>query len=672
MAKANEIKAKGDLNYIKECIDNKSLGLSEDDIIELIIATRDIDYINDCIKHKEIDIYRIDELRAALVDLIVEKEDPIFIKACLENSELDIGEMQAIRLILELNDLEYIKYCVKLPKFSEIPQFQLILIKGSGNNDYIKECVDNPDLNLDIDDRVDLITSTYDVSYMKACLNDSKYNWYNYDRITLLEAINEPSYIKKYLNSPDYSWDSYEKIELLNAIGDLDYMKSYLIDEGNKWDESEHDYLKKQMLRLIKKNADIKFVSDNLDAKGFIKDEDEKIKFILATEKIDFFKACIESKEDILSEKGKDILTAFSKDDELIENRFDSMGEEVINLPLNMTAGMESESEGKLSQEILHQFEYKKWEKEVEVSLECGVEVKSPKLTSNIEDTKELYTVINALNKMGQTVSERCGGHVHIGADYLQSKEAYANLMELYCNTEKALYAISNEKGTIPRTGIMEQAVVIADSVYEAIEEGTVDLNDEAELDEFIESLKEIQKTSKIKGYEDRSVGLNLLNVNNAKNTIEFRLPNGTLNPELWIENINLFGGMIAVAQELAEIEKKEIKTKEDEEKLKLFNEVKYDENEKESLKSLLLLIGVKLEKYIDRYETNIELMDEISELKEYFGEKKVIDFRKSNKKIAVKNVGETIQNVTAKMQKEAADNIVQSYKREKGNVLEK
>lgn len=60
----------------------------------------------------------------------------------------------------------------------------------------------------------------------------------------------------------------------------------------------------------------------------------------------------------------------------------------------------------------------------------------------------------NMLQAYEQEIGSCCGGHVHISSDYLTSKEAYANLFEIFGNAERILYIISNEKGDIPRYGI--------------------------------------------------------------------------------------------------------------------------------------------------------------------------------------------------------------------------
>lgn len=91
----------------------------------------------------------------------------------------------------------------------------------------------------------------------------------------------------------------------------------------------------------------------------------------------------------------------------------------------------------------------------------------------------------------------------------------------------------------------------------------------------LLENLQSIQNDKK----GCRFCSLNTLTVTKDENgnegaTIEFRMPNGTLDPKVWIENIELFGGMIRAGNELAKIYNKsqEERTPEDEEKLMAFS----------------------------------------------------------------------------------------------------
>lgn len=112
-----------------------------------------------------------------------------------------------------------------------------------------------------------------------------------------------------------------------------------------------------------------------------------------------------------------------------------------IGLDENMTIGMEIESEGAMSRPIIRIKKLLKrregeeeigWETKSDASLKRGVEVVSPILTDNEEDIEDLYIICSMLQRCGNETNERCGGHIHIGANYLKSKEAFINLFEIW------------------------------------------------------------------------------------------------------------------------------------------------------------------------------------------------------------------------------------------------
>lgn len=83
-----------------------------------------------------------------------------------------------------------------------------------------------------------------------------------------------------------------------------------------------------------------------------------------------------------------------------------------------------------------------------------GIEVVSPIFKDEPEDIEDIYMACNMLQEANQEIGNCCGGHVHIGSDYLTTKESYANLYEIFGNSERILYIISNEEGDAPRYGI--------------------------------------------------------------------------------------------------------------------------------------------------------------------------------------------------------------------------
>ena len=307
---------------------------------------------------------------------------------------------------------------------------------------------------------------------------------------------------------------------------------------------------------------------------------------------------------------------------------------------------MEIESEGVKSNDILRLkniLETKKgdkWESKGDGSLDNGVEIVSPILIDKKEDVEDIYMICQMLQRCGQGITEKCGGHIHIGSDYLTIKDSYINLFEIWGNCEEIIYKIANEQGEIPREGIQEYSSPISSKLNDALENGTINLENDESLDQFIEDIQEVQ-------YE-RYSSLNLLNINNGKNTIEFRIPNGSINPETWIENARLFGRIIQISEKLAKIEKSSEIGIEEQKLLQLRDRIK-DENiaEQEKMETMLELLFSEEERelYRNRYTTNTHILEHIPEDKNPFKETKFnkVDFRKKYIKDEMKNIAEGV-----------------------------
>lgn len=294
-----------------------------------------------------------------------------------------------------------------------------------------------------------------------------------------------------------------------------------------------------------------------------------------------------------------------------------------INLPKDMTIGIEIESEGDASTPMLVDCcfveKLKGWEVKNEGSIHNGLEITSPIIKKQDKREKQIYDICSVLKLFGNHSSERCGGHVHIGADYLKNINAWKNLVEIWTNTENIMYIISNEQNQAPRNGINVYAAPIAQNIEKVIEKGEVNFENENEINEFRRKISLMQGNGK---YSSRFSGINFQNFDEKdKNTIEFRLANGTINPDIWIENINLFGGIIAASQEIADIQKKAEKgkklTPKEEKKLMEFENLKEPESneisEEDKLYSLLSLVIDEKDRqiYIDRYNANKNLVPE-------------------------------------------------------------
>ena len=148
-----------------------------------------------------------------------------------------------------------------------------------------------------------------------------------------------------------------------------------------------------------------------------------------------------------------------------------------------------------------------------------------------------------------------------------------------------------------------------------------------------------------------------MLNINNGKNTIEFRIPNGTINPDTWIENARLFGRIIQVSQKLVDIEKQPQNSKE-ERLVELKNQLKEEEiAEQEKMEILLELLFSEEERqvYRERYITSSKLLEQTSDEQNPFSKSKfsLVDFKKKKHclaefhDVAINNRIETTNEVT-------------------------
>ena len=142
-------------------------------------------------------------------------------------------------------------------------------------------------------------------------------------------------------------------------------------------------------------------------------------------------------------------------------------------------------------------------------------------------------------------------------------------------------------------------------ALEKALNEKTVKLDTVEDVKKFA---KEVQN-----GAGD--YGINFNNLGNEKNTIEFRISNGTTDIKTWIENINLFGGLVKASEDLAIIQKKMPEERTDEEriKLKLFERLNKDEiDDSERLEILLQIVIPKEDRdvYRNRYRVNSKLYE--------------------------------------------------------------
>lgn len=153
---------------------------------------------------------------------------------------------------------------------------------------------------------------------------------------------------------------------------------------------------------------------------------------------------------------------------------------------------------------------------------------------------------------------------MHFDATCLvEDPNKFKNFMKLYAESEELLYKMCNDKNDPIRKGAINKdfkgihlisamwrngmAAPSGKKILKQIEDGTLKV-----------SYKKFGKlrmlASKYKVDERRYNGLNLTNIGNIKkNTIEFRMANGTLEPEVIKQNVFLYASLMNTAIKMTE-----------------------------------------------------------------------------------------------------------------------
>ena len=533
--------------------------LSISDQCSLVAATHNLEYIKKYIDENNEKIYSYQK-----IELVKATKNSGYIKEYIENPKVDLFDK--ISLVKEVNDKEYMKSFVENQSLDHYNKTEII--KKINDVEYTKECVEKESLGLDNNDKIELISSTNDKEYIKSFIENK--NISNSNKVRLIAKMNDVEYTKECAESESLGLDSNDKIELISSTNDKEYIKSFIENKN----VSNPD-----KVRLIGRINDVEYIKECIENEKLGFDKKEKFQLVLLTEDEEYIDKSLNLNNDIKK----------------------------INLPDNMTIGVEIEAEG--IEKVQYKNMFSNWKAKGDGSLKDGIEVVSPVLSGSNEDSKNIYKACYMLENLGCSTSERCGGHVHIGADFLKDKQAYLNLLEIFGDSEEILYTISNNAGEITRMGgASHYAVPISQKIENALESGKIDLKNSEDISKFASEIKEVQG--------DRYSGINFMNVGEGgKNTVEFRLANGTINPETWIENINLFGGVIVSAQSISKIQAKNEQDRTEQEKsdLKKFEMLK-DKNisNEERLDMLLDLTVSKEDKeiYQNRYKENSKLLE--------------------------------------------------------------
>ena len=178
----------------------------------------------------------------------------------------------------------------------------------------------------------------------------------------------------------------------------------------------------------------------------------------------------------------------------------------------------------------------KKWYLLFDPSLKKGAEIPTPILKDNKKSWKEIEKLCIFLQKYS-IINDNCGGHIHIGKQVLgDSNKSLLNFLKIWSTYEHIIYRFSYGEDKKPREAIKEYAKPISNDFWQTYNEYKENLLVPKE-----EIIKKVTVT------RNRGVSLKYLLFYERPDidTLEFRCPNGSLNPIIWQNNTNLFVKLI-------------------------------------------------------------------------------------------------------------------------------
>lgn len=236
-----------------------------------------------------------------------------------------------------------------------------------------------------------------------------------------------------------------------------------------------------------------------------------------------------------------------------------------LDLPKEITFGVEIEYENIVTDTVSYLFleeecyneKFRGWINKKELDLaelnklneSMNGEINSPILTDQITSWKNLKTSLEILYKNDARITEKCGGHVNIGAHILGRNPNYwRNFFLLWILYEKEIYEFcSGEYDKVrQRKDYMSRIALKLKKNIDII------LNDSDKIYEYLES---VSPQLFYKTY-DIFVTEQISSTQKNNNIIEFRLPNGTLKEEIWQNYINFFAKFILACKKELDMEK--------------------------------------------------------------------------------------------------------------------
>ena len=209
-----------------------------------------------------------------------------------------------------------------------------------------------------------------------------------------------------------------------------------------------------------------------------------------------------------------------------------------LGLEQYITFGLELEFENamrdRIDRQLSETFHNGDWMTKHDGSLNNGAEINSPILRDNETTWRDLDKVCSIVGPLA-SIGKKSGGHIHIGTQTLgNNKESWLNFIKMWSVYENIIFRFVYGDFLTARPSMLSYAKPMTKNFWQDYKKLK---NDGASLDAII---------SRISHCRYQAVNFNNVSKGNYNklcndNTIEFRCPNGSLNPAIWQNNVNFF-----------------------------------------------------------------------------------------------------------------------------------
>lgn len=189
------------------------------------------------------------------------------------------------------------------------------------------------------------------------------------------------------------------------------------------------------------------------------------------------------------------------------------------------------------------------WQIASDVSIPKGCEIISPIFKDNIFSWQQLFEICKTLQRYAK-IKKQAAAHIHIGANIINNDvQKLWQFLQLWMTYEAIIYRFGYGEYLTARPYIQSYALPISNIIRSRYKFFYNLVEQQASIDEFFYYLFLLLHRQP-HNHTGRNEALNFNNVSDfcssqISNTIEFRCPNGTLNPIIWQNNVNLFACML-------------------------------------------------------------------------------------------------------------------------------